>query len=149
MRTASLPLEASCQGPGSRHLQGRHPQRQPSRQTRCTSSSGARQQSDQTAIDAEVEAKKAVPKSEEAERMRQLSGHTTRTRKVFVGGLPPSVDETAFRWAGTFVRGLQAAPASQPCRFPSTVHTSHKGTMGSLARHLGAWTMPCLLQEVL
>ena len=28
-RTASLLLEASCQGPGSRHLQGRHQQRQP------------------------------------------------------------------------------------------------------------------------
>eukprot|EP00891_Asterochloris_glomerata_P005238 jgi/Astpho2/5238/gw1.00074.94.1_t len=55
------------------------------------------QQSPHTLDRREVEAKKAVPKSEEAERMRQLSGNTTRTRKVFVGGLPPSVDETAFR----------------------------------------------------
>ena len=107
-QTASLSLEASCQGPGSRHLRRRYQQRQPGRQTRSTSSSGAQQPADQTALHhlgahsaplpAEVEAKKAVPKSEEAERMRQLSGNTTRTRKVFVGGLPPSVDETAFRW---------------------------------------------------
>ena len=52
--------------------------------------------------------------------MRQLSGNTTRTRKVFVGGLPPSVDETAFRWAGTLKRQVQAASASRSCRRCST-----------------------------
>ena len=149
-RTASLPLEASCQRPGTRHLRGRYQQRQPGRQARCTSSSGARQPADQITIDhlgahsahlpAEVEAKKAVPKSEEAERMRQLSGNTTRTRKVFVGGLPPSVDETAFRWVGTLKRGLQAASASHSCCRPSThphptgdLSTPHRGTPGGLA----------------
>ena len=160
-RPAILPLDTSCEagtcgrGTSSASITSQ------GCQTRCTRSRAARHPTDQTAIHhlgahsaplpAEVEAKKAVPKSEEAERMRQLSGNATRTRKVFVGGLPPSVDETAFRWDGTLDRRPQAASASRSCCRPSTCPNATWGPLGSLAHSLSAprlGTMPCLLQEV-
>lgn len=44
----------------------------------------------------QVEAKKAVPK-EENPGAKQANGLSQRTKKIFVGGLAPSVDEHAFR----------------------------------------------------
>lgn len=44
----------------------------------------------------DVEAKKAVPK-EENPGAKQANGLSQRTKKIFVGGLAPSVDEHAFR----------------------------------------------------
>ncbi len=79
--------------------------------------------------------------------MRQLSGNTTRTRKVFVGGLPPSVDETAFRWAGTLE---QRAARSLSCRRPSAPLDLTHGTLGP-GMFLGCDKIVdhALLQEVL
>lgn len=45
----------------------------------------------------QVEAKKAVPKDDQPATRYGGVQQTQRTRKIFVGGLAPSVDELAFR----------------------------------------------------
>ena len=44
-----------------------------------------------------MEAKKAVPKDEQPAGRQQNGYSPQRTKKIFVGGLAPSVDEHAFK----------------------------------------------------
>lgn len=45
----------------------------------------------------QVEAKKAVPKEEHPSGRSPESGNPQRTKKIFVGGLAPSVDESVLK----------------------------------------------------
>ncbi len=64
-------------------------------------------------VRAQVEAKKAVPKEEHPSGRAFDSSNPQRTKKIFVGGLAPSVDESVLK--GYFERfGEVRRPSQRP-----------------------------------